>query len=508
MAFFDILIFIALSVLSVSADLNGDLTGTGVRSVFPGDKNYASASKAFNLRFTFSPAAVAFPKTPNEVSAVVKAAHANNYQVIPRGGGHSYVANSLGGKNGSLVVDMSSMKAITIKSSANTAVIETGNRLGDVALALNAAGRALPHVMLESAGIQVDLFAFCDLNDWTNLCSAFGGYGFTSRQWGLALDPIFAINAVLANGTIVRATKDSHSDLFWSLKGAAPSFAITTSIEVNTFAAPSYAIVMEYTWENMDYKTAGKAMYSFQNFSLSGPAAPFAGELVLGRGSRQGSVTFGFTAAWYGKKGSAIPTIQPWLDVMPTPSSSKLVGNGSYIDSVSQLSESPLDTSSGPDATDTFYAKSIMTPEGDPMTLEACTSFMQYLSTKGFSSNTNWFVEVELYGGPNSKIREIANDATAFSRRDTLFTFQLYASSSNYKPPYPKEGFSFLDGMADSVTSKMHSGWNYGAYANYIDNRLQNWQSLYFSDNYPRLKSIKDQLDPHNVFMFPTSIEE
>jgi FAD/FMN-containing dehydrogenase len=58
---------------------------------------------------------------------------------------HSYIANGLGGNNGSLVVDLSKLKAITVRSSNNTAVIETGNRLGDVALALNAAGRALPH---------------------------------------------------------------------------------------------------------------------------------------------------------------------------------------------------------------------------------------------------------------------------------------------------------------------------------------------------------------------------
>lgn len=48
-----------------------------------------------------------------------------------------------------------------------------------------------------------------------NFLAAFGGYGFTSRQWGLALDTIFAINAVLANGTIVRATEDSYPDLLW-----------------------------------------------------------------------------------------------------------------------------------------------------------------------------------------------------------------------------------------------------------------------------------------------------
>jgi hypothetical protein len=58
---------------------------------------------------------------------------------------HSYIANGLGGNNGSLVIDLSKMKAITVRASNNTALIETGNRLGDIALALNAAGRALPH---------------------------------------------------------------------------------------------------------------------------------------------------------------------------------------------------------------------------------------------------------------------------------------------------------------------------------------------------------------------------
>lgn len=86
----------------------------------------------------------------------------------------------------------------------------------------------------------------------------------------------------------------------------------------------------------------------------------------------------------------------------------------------------------------------------------------------------DWFVDIELYGGKNSAIAAIANNATAFARRDTLFTFQLYASSSNGKPPYPQDGFQFVNGMLTSVTSNMHSKWNYGAYTDYIDDELDN----------------------------------
>lgn len=58
---------------------------------------------------------------------------------------HSYIANGLGGKNGALVVDMSNFSNVTVHVGSGTATIQSGNRLGDVAVALNAHGRALPH---------------------------------------------------------------------------------------------------------------------------------------------------------------------------------------------------------------------------------------------------------------------------------------------------------------------------------------------------------------------------
>lgn len=42
---------------------------------------------------------------------------------------------------------------------------------------------------------------------------AFGGWGFTSRMWGLTLDTIQSLDIVLANGTIT--TVSGSDDLFW-----------------------------------------------------------------------------------------------------------------------------------------------------------------------------------------------------------------------------------------------------------------------------------------------------
>ena len=42
-----------------------------------------------------------------------------------------------------------------------------------------------------------------------------GGFGFTSRMWGMTLDTIVKLDVVLANGTITTATSTVNSELFW-----------------------------------------------------------------------------------------------------------------------------------------------------------------------------------------------------------------------------------------------------------------------------------------------------
>jgi FAD/FMN-containing dehydrogenase len=76
-----------------------------------------------------------------------------SFQVVSRSGGHSYIANGLGGKNGSFVVDMSNFKTVSVDPNTQVATIGPGNRLGDVALALNNAGRAMPHGTCPYVGI-------------------------------------------------------------------------------------------------------------------------------------------------------------------------------------------------------------------------------------------------------------------------------------------------------------------------------------------------------------------
>ncbi|KAK1216225.1 hypothetical protein PQX77_021152 [Marasmius sp. AFHP31] len=107
-------------------------------------------------------------------------------------------------------------------------------------------------------------------------------------MWGLALDMIKAMNTVLANGTAVRDTQDDYLDIFCAFRGAAPSFnGIMTSIDVETFATPSYSIVYLYTWD-LDAQAACQALINFPTFVVDtlDLLLEFGGELTFDKVER------------------------------------------------------------------------------------------------------------------------------------------------------------------------------------------------------------------------------
>ncbi|KAF8955654.1 glucooligosaccharide oxidase [Flammula alnicola] len=467
-------------------------TGFNVSIVLPGEPNYVNATKPFNLRFDFEPAAVAFPTSIQEISQLVKLGEKINHQVVARSGGHSYIANGLGGKDGVLVIDMRNFQKITVDDKAGTAVIETGNRLGDIVTALVAHGRAMPHGTCPYVGIGGH--------------AAYGGFGFTSRLWGLTVDAIISIDLVLANGTITTASKNQSPDLFFAMRGSGASFGIATSITVQTFAAPPTATIFSYNWQ-FTAAGAAAALSSYQDFVLTANLPPeFGAEIVLTRGNVQGHVTVGLAGGWYAPLDQLNATLKPFFDRMPPPRAESF-DTGDYLHSAVNLAGGSLDTTSQPDNTDTFYAKSLMTPESQPMSDRALEALMEVIANEGFTTSVGWFFQVELFGGRNSAINAVKAEDTAFARRDSLFTIQFYASSPGSVPPYPEAGFTFLDDTVNAIVTNSPLNWDYGAYTNYVDDRLVDWQKRYYAQNYPRLRRLKDLYDPRGTFSFPTSIQ-
>lgn len=90
------------------------LASRGVPTNFNSSSDWTALTKPYNLRLEYLPAAVTLPETPQQVSDSVTCAATAGVKVQARSGGHSYGSFSLGGKNGSLVVDLRSFNAISL----------------------------------------------------------------------------------------------------------------------------------------------------------------------------------------------------------------------------------------------------------------------------------------------------------------------------------------------------------------------------------------------------------
>lgn len=95
-------------------NLQDCLAARGVPTTLNSSSDWSSLIATFNLRLQYTPTAVTLPTTPQHVSDSVTCAVAAGVKVQPRSGGHSYGSYSLGGKDGSLMVDLQKFNSISL----------------------------------------------------------------------------------------------------------------------------------------------------------------------------------------------------------------------------------------------------------------------------------------------------------------------------------------------------------------------------------------------------------
>ncbi|HKA96920.1 MAG TPA: FAD-binding oxidoreductase, partial [Streptosporangiaceae bacterium] len=190
----------------LAAAVRGDL-------IRPGDPGYDGARAVYNAMIDRYPAAIVRCRDTADVIACVRFAREHDVEIAVRGGGHS--VGGLGVWDGALVIDLSLLRSTTVSPGNHTVRADAGCTLGDVDHATTAFGMAVPFGILGSTGV-----AGLTLG---------GGVGYLSRRFGLTADNLLAADVVLADGTFVTASENSHPDLFWALRGGGGNFGIVTS---------------------------------------------------------------------------------------------------------------------------------------------------------------------------------------------------------------------------------------------------------------------------------------
>lgn len=160
----------------------------------------------------------------HDVIAALQFARENGLKVVVRGGGHNWCQPTL--RNGGLLIDLSQLnKIIAIDVDARTAVVQPVVSNREVQKALNDKGLAFPSGHCPQVKLSGYLLG--------------GGMSWNQSVWGSGTQSVEAIELVTAEGELITANKDEHSEYFWAARGSGSGFfGVVTRYHLKTYPLP------------------------------------------------------------------------------------------------------------------------------------------------------------------------------------------------------------------------------------------------------------------------------
>ncbi len=434
------------------------VTLTG-RVIWPQDPDYDEARLTFNTRYSRFPAAIVVCSSAEDVQNAVRWARQLGMPLRARSGGHSYEAFSV--VDDGLVVDVGGLDEIVVDTARGEAVVGAGVRLLDLYRRLWEDGVTIPAGTCPGVGI-----AGLTLG---------GGIGFLSRQYGLTCDNLLAVDLVDANGDVLRASEGEHSDLFWALRGGGGgNFGIATAFTFQVHPIADVAIAtVTWPWDDVA-----------EVFDIWQRWAPFVDDrLTAALGiANPGAGVISSTALFTGSP-DELPTLLAPLLGAGTPSAPQ-IQSLPFLAAAAQLA--------GPGGAHANF-KNTSALAYEPLSPQAIATLVDGLRAAPAGSN---LVGLFPLGGA---IAAVDPAATAFPHRRALFDLQ-------YQAYWWDESEEQADAAWVRDLRAAIAPYTSGAYVNYTDADLPNWETAYYGDNLARLMQVKTEYDPDDFFDGPQSI--
>lgn len=423
----------------------------------PGDAGYDAARRVYNAMVDKHPALIARCTGVADVLGAVTFARDHHLLVAVRGGGHNVAGNAL--CDGGIVIDLSPMKAIRVDPAARTVRAEPGVNYREFDRETQVFGLATPGGTISATGI-----AGLTLG---------GGFGWLSRQHGLACDNLLSVDLVLADGRFVTASATEHPDLFWGVRGGGGNFGIVTSFEYRLHPiGPVLGGLLVHPLPR-----AREALQFYREFTSTAPdeLSVFAALLSNPDGSR----VIAFVVCYNGPLDQGEEVIRPLRQFGPP-----------VADLVQPIPYTTMQT---------------LMDDGFPNGLQNYwkSSFLQELSDEAIDTIIAHFTAapsplsalvIEQFGGAGARV---GRDETAFSHREGHSNLLIVARCAD--PGEVERNVAWARG----AWTAMQPFTDGGAYSNYVEAGAEGAARItaaYRPETYARLVALKNQYDPTNFF--------
>jgi FAD/FMN-containing dehydrogenase len=438
----------------------------------PSDPGYDEARSIWNALIDRRPALIVQCSGAADVVDAVNFAREQALVLSIKGGGHNVAGNAV--NDGGIVIDLSQMRGVHVDPESATVRVQGGATLGDVDRETQLFGLAVPFGVVSETGVAG--------------LTLHGGAGHLRRKYGLSIDNLLSVDIVTADGQFRRASATENEDLFWAVRGAGSNFGVVTSFEFQAHPVGPMVMVGAIFYPFAD---AARILPAWRDFMAAAPeelsslaicwslppAEPFPPEL-------HGTPVVAVAAAYCGPVDEGERIVQPLRELAePVVDASgpwPWLGLQSGFDAIFPKGE-------------LRYWKSRALAE---LSDEAIGEIVE-LAGRRPAPLTD--IVIWHHGGAMSRVDETE---TAYGGRDAQF---LVTAEANWTDPAQNdEAIAWAREVWDAM-ERFSTGGVYLNFPGFGEEKEALAQAGY-GENYERLRALKAEYDPENLFRMNINI--
>lgn len=439
--------------------------------VLPGSPGYEQDRQLANPAFQHYPRLVAYCEVIRDVRLCLEFARTQQLWVTCRAGGHSFGGYSV---NSGMVIDISRIRDVHVLPGNQLVRVGAGTNFGHLNAVLDEYGLHIPGGACEDVCVAGYMQG--------------GGYGYTSRRYGMNCDNVTELRMMLRDGRIVTANEDRNADLFWAVRGGTGgNFGVLLDI---TYRAHALGPVWAFgrVWDATDAPALLMALQS--GFMKKGASRNLGYMAALAVHEKRH--VFALQGIYTGPAEEGRAALAPLTAIAAPIDAVENTGPYCRMDGWADNNPYPL-----PDLPNTVVMEAKQAGYiARPLAQDDWKRIVDFFRSTPSPYNT---VVIEPYGGAINDYPEFGN---AFVHRNVDMDF--FVDVFWLKEADRAAAINWLDSYMDF----MRPYFNGHVYQNYPRVTLTDYRSMYFGAAFDALLHIKNKYDPPPYFFhFQQSIK-